>query len=186
MSRGLGKHQLLILTALRSLESQHGEGRFYVSAVLKEAYTLSEELQGLKADRDRQRAEFRQRLKQEADDGDERASMMLILAASIESFRSRRGRKQEWTNRGFVENMNPSRVFSLLVRRGLVKRKWGVVGLTAAGRAAVASTKPQLPNTAAPPSPVTNSRRLISALQRLVGEPIAIRDAWEPVLMGTG
>src|SRR6516165_6127819 len=33
------------------------------------------------------------------------------------------------------------------------------------------------------PSPAMNSRRLISALQRFAGKPIAIRDALEPVLM---
>jgi hypothetical protein len=27
-----------------------------------------------------------------------------------------------------------------------------------------------------------NLRRIISALQRFVGKPIALRDAWEPVL----
>jgi hypothetical protein len=37
---------------------------------------------------------------------------------------------------------------------------------------------------AALPNPAMNSRRLISALQRFVGKPIAIRDALEPVLMG--
>jgi hypothetical protein len=38
-------------------------------------------------------------------------------------------------------------------------------------------------HTAAPPSPAINSRRRISALQRFVGKPIAIRDALEPLLM---
>jgi hypothetical protein len=100
--------------------------------VLKEAFALSDQMQRLKADRERESAEFWQGLQDEADAGDERAKIMLMLRVSIHGSRSRRGRKNQ---RALVEAINPSRVFAQLAKRGLVDRGWGVVGLTRKGRA---------------------------------------------------
>jgi hypothetical protein len=131
----LGKHELLAVRALQSLESREGPARFRVWAVLKEIFVLSDQLQRLKARRERRSAKFWQRLEEQADAGDERAKTMLMLGASIRGSRSRRGRKNQRGESELVEAINPSRIFARLAERGLVDRAWGVVGLTEAGRA---------------------------------------------------
>lgn len=135
MPRELGKHELLVLDALRSLECRDGQARFHVWAVLKEAFALSEQMQRLKADREREAAEFWRKLQGEADAGDERAKIMLMLRISIHGSRSRRGRKNQRGESALVEAINPSRIFAQLAKRGLVDRGRGVIGLTAEGRA---------------------------------------------------
>lgn len=147
MSRGLGTRQRLILAALSRLEQMHGEGRFYVWSVLGAAADLGlrAEQQSKDAERDAASSAYRAELSKRAAAGDEAAVSALglerkldVLATAIKR-NPRRSDRQRRPPEAWAEDINPSRIFALLERRGLIVRNpalgpGATVGLTAAGR----------------------------------------------------
>lgn len=140
MSRGLGKNQCLLLTALRAIEAEHGAGELWsVSYIVERAYRLSEELQGIEKRREEAFQAHQQRIRQMAEEGDGRARMMLALDRSLSLSGRYRGRRREREWPHWVENrINPSRTLGQLESRGLVERYGGPggswAGLTSDGR----------------------------------------------------
>lgn len=144
MSRGLGKAQHLILKALASLEAEHGEGgQFYVWAIVDRAYSLSPQMQARERAAAEASAQRAAALRERAGQGDERASTLLMLTASLR--RSRRVPRARRTTPFWLTEgaLNPSRILAGLAQRGLVARTaikgGGSAGLTDAGRAVAAS-----------------------------------------------
>lgn len=144
MSRGLGRSQTLILSALASLEVEYRKGgEFYVWVVVDRVYALSPEMQERKAVQEERSAAEHARIQAMADAGDDRAKLYLGLTRSLRRTRRapRRRRTSPWniTETAF----NPSRVIAALERRGLVARNavqgGGSVKLTDQGRQIAAS-----------------------------------------------
>lgn len=139
MSKGLGAAQRLMLTALASLEAEHGKGdRFYVWAIVERAYAMSQPMQDRERTAAVAHAERTAGIRERAEQGDDSAALFLGLTQSLR--RSRPGpRKRRTTPFWLTETcFNPSRVLASLERRGLVSRRaiqgGGSAGLTEEGR----------------------------------------------------
>lgn len=138
MSRGLGRSQTLILSAVASLDAEYSDGQFYVWAIVDRAYALSPEMQERKAEQNARSAANHARIQALADVGDEQAKLYLGLTRSLG--RTRRGPRRRRTSPWRITEtaFNPSRVLAALERRGLVVRSpvkgGGSAGLTDQGR----------------------------------------------------
>lgn len=131
MSRGLGRRQRQVLAALMQLEAKHGEGGFYVYAVLR---AMAD--QGPQANTDMQQSAVRTR-DQEHETAVRRRAAEGDLAAAEEVKRLGQISRVADLLLGGRSGRNPtysevcpnlSRVFALLARRGLVTR-FGPQGL---------------------------------------------------------
>ena len=154
MSRGLGLRQHLMLRALVHLEEQHGAGQFYVWAVLEAAWELElrQEHEAERVARKNAEMLWKQEMAERAAQGDSEAQRNLDTQRLLDSLdRALRGNggQGRWKRpKGtWLEDVNPSRVFALLARRGLVVRhaqagQGSSVALTDAGR--IAAAKPHL------------------------------------------
>ena len=108
MSRGLGKRQNALLTALCSL-GDAGEGHWWKLAAIVNRYY------GQSPDIIEHEAEIDRRVNADPDLRLARASVQLLLAGA-RRYRSRK--VPVW----FDDDLNPSRTIAALVRRGLVER----------------------------------------------------------------
>jgi hypothetical protein len=139
MSKGLGAAQRLVLTALASLEAEHGkDGLFYVWVIVDRAYAMSQPMQDRERAAAATHAEMTAGIRERAEQGDGNAALYLGLTQSLR--RSKPSpRKRRTTPFWLTETrFNPSRVLATLERRGLVSRKaiqgGGSAGLTDEGR----------------------------------------------------
>jgi hypothetical protein len=154
MSRGLGPRQWLVLEALERLEGRQRAGeRFHVWAVLREAGYLklmaeSGERSAAWASED---AACRADLEARSDMDDvetvaalKRQRRANTLGTIIRDWRRREnGVPLKRPAKASLEDINPSRIFALLEKRGLVRRDivrglGSSIALTAAGRAVLA------------------------------------------------
>lgn len=131
MSRGLGFRQRQVLAALRQLELEHGEGSYSVRFVLQTIAAIETK----DAEKTKQTFQRNANLKPSAEVTHQATKI------TTNSFQPKGWRNVQKKQVG--EQAYPSRLFALLVDRGLlwesVDRGTGtVVGLTAAGRAAAA------------------------------------------------
>lgn len=140
MSRGLGTGQHLLLSALASLEDEHGSkgGCFYVWAIVDRAYALSPSMQRRHHAATEASAAREDAIRKKAAEGDDQAALYLGLTHALR--RTRRGPRARRTTPFWLTErcFNPSRVLASLESRGLVLQTalkgGGSAALTDAGR----------------------------------------------------
>jgi hypothetical protein len=133
MSRGIGKRQVLLLQALASLDAEHPEHSFPMSAIVTRLYSLSPDLQDREQQLQDRRAEWRAELEAKSDAGDANSKHLLTLMDEILFSQTKSnwlGRKRERVEPGrhgkvipvsVEDDVNPSRCMRSLERRGLVR-----------------------------------------------------------------